>query len=321
MSVVDERVHDLDGAVVLGRALVRNLQHVVFGSEDALIAAAVAALSGGHLLIEDVPGVGKTVLARTLAVSLGADLSRIQGHPDLLPSDVTGVSVFMPDSGSWDFRPGPVFAHVVLVDELNRTPPRTQSALLETMEERQVTVDGQSWPLPQPHMVIATQNPHSQRGTFPLVESQLDRFAMATPIGYPDAAQEVQLALHAGGTYALAELGAVCTPAEWQRAQQVTESVPVHEAVASYAVELCRASRTAPGVHLGASPRAAIWLLRAAQAHAVLNGRGYVVPNDVQAVAVACLAHRILTVEVDADAGQSAAVIRALLETIPAPRP
>ena len=148
MSVVDERVHDLDAAVALGQALVRNLELVVLGSEGALVAAAVAALSGGHLLIEDVPGVGKTVLARSLATSLGAELSRVQGHPDLLPSDITGVSVFMPDTGAWDFRPGPVFAHVVLVDELNRTPPRTQSALLETMEERQVSVDGQSWPLP-----------------------------------------------------------------------------------------------------------------------------------------------------------------------------
>jgi MoxR-like ATPase len=246
MSVLDERVHDLDDAVALGQALVRNLRQVVFGSEGALIAAAVAALSGGHLLIEDVPGVGKTVLARALAASLGADLSRVQGHPDLLPSDITGVSVFMPDAGSWDFRPGPVFAHVVLVDELNRTPPRTQSALLETMEERQVSVDGQTWPLPNPHLVIATQNPYSQRGTFPLVESQLDRFAMATAIGYPDAAEEVQLALHRGGTYALAELGPICTTREWRRAQKATESVPVQDAVAAYAVELCRASRTAP---------------------------------------------------------------------------
>ena len=146
----------------------------------------------------------------------------------------------MPDTGTWDFRPGPVFAHVVLVDELNRTPPRTQSALLETMEERQVSVDGQTWPLPNPHLVIATQNPYSQRGTFPLVESQLDRFAMATAIGYPDAAEEVQLALHRGGTYALAELRAVCTPEEWRRAQQATESVPVQDAVAAYAVDLCR---------------------------------------------------------------------------------
>jgi MoxR-like ATPase len=321
VSVLDERVRDLDHAVALGQALVGNLEQVVLGSEGALRAAVVAALSGGHLLIEDVPGVGKTVLARTLATSLGAELSRVQGHPDLLPSDITGVSVFMPDTGTWDFRPGPVFAHVVLVDELNRTPPRTQSALLETMEERQVSVDGQSWPLPQPHLVIATQNPQSQRGTFPLVESQLDRFAMATAIGYPDAAQEVQLALHGGGTYALADLRPVCTPEEWGRAQRATEDVAVHEAVAAYAVDLCRASRTAPGVHLGASPRAAIWLIRAAQAHAVLHARPFVVPDDVKAVAVACLAHRILTVEADAGTDQSAAVIGRLLETTPAPRP
>jgi MoxR-like ATPase len=321
VSVVDERVRDLDDAVALGRALVHNLEQVVLGSEGALVAAVVAALSGGHLLIEDVPGVGKTVLARALAVSLGAELSRVQGHPDLLPSDITGVSVFMPDTGSWDFRPGPVFAHVVLVDELNRTPPRTQSALLETMEERQVSVDGQSWPLPQPHLVIATQNPQSQRGTFPLVESQLDRFAMATSIGYPDAAQEVRLALHGGGTYALAELRPVCTTAEWRRAQDATEAVSVHEAVASYAVELCRASRTAPGVHLGASPRAAIWLIRAAQAHAVLDARPYVVPDDVKAVAPACLSHRILTLDPDGGADSAAAVMADLLEATPTPRP
>src|ERR1700751_4534255 len=213
--VVDVRSHEVSAAVTLGRALVANLERVVYGSDDAMTAAAVAALSGGHLLIEDVPGVGKTVLARALAVSLGAELSRIQGHADLLPSDVTGVSVFAPDSNTWEFRPGPVFSHVVLVDELNRTPPRTQSALLETMEERQVSVDGTFWPLQLPHMVIATQNPRSQRGTFPLVESQLDRFAFATPIGYPDAAHEVQLALHAGGKYALAHLEPVCDPAEW----------------------------------------------------------------------------------------------------------
>src|SRR5580692_11139379 len=215
MSVLDERVRDLDDAVALGQALVRNLRQVVFGSEGALVAAAVAALSGGHLLIEDVPGVGKTVLARSLAISLGADLSRVQGHPDLLPSDITGVSVFMPDTGSWEFRPGPVFAHVVLVDELNRTPPRTQAALLETMEEQQVSADGESWPLPVPHLVIATQNPHSQLGTYPLVESQLDRFALATAIGYPDADVETQIVLQHGGRPALSELGPVCTPREW----------------------------------------------------------------------------------------------------------
>ena len=220
-----------------GESLLRNLGLVVLGTGDALVAAAVAALSGGHLLIEDVPGVGKTVLARALATSLGAELSRVQGHPDLLPSEITGVTVFGPDTGSWDFRPGPVFANVVLVDELNRTPPRTQSALLETMEERQVSVDGESWPLPQPHMVIATQNPQSQRGTFPLVESQLDRFSMATSLGYPDAVHEAQLALHGGGKYALVELLPVCTTEEWLGAQRATESVPVQPSIAEYAVD------------------------------------------------------------------------------------
>jgi len=321
VSVLDERIGGIEEAIELGQALVRNLERVVLGSERALEVAATAALAGGHLLIEDVPGVGKTVLARALATSLGAELSRVQGHPDLLPSDITGVSVFMPDTGSWDFRPGPVFAHVVLVDELNRTPPRTQSALLETMEERQVSVDGESWPLPQPHMVIATQNPRSQRGTFPLVESQLDRFAIATAIGYPDATQEAQLALHAGGTYALADLQPVCTPADWLQAQRATESVAVQQSIAGYAVEICRATRTAPGVLVGASPRAAIWLIRSAQAHAVLSSRNYVVPDDVKAVAEACLAHRLMTVEGDDSIEHSAALIRQLLEATPAPRP
>src|SRR5580698_10328326 len=234
MSVLDERVRDLDDAVALGQALVQNLRRVVLGSRGALTAAAMAALSGGHLLIEDVPGVGKTVLARALAASLGAELSRVQGHPDLLPSDVTGVSVFAPDTGTWEFRPGPVFAHVVLVDELNRTPPRTQAALLETMEEQQVSVDGESYPLPRPHLVIATQNPFSQLGTYPLVESQLDRFALATAIGYRDAATEARLVQHDGGKFALDGLRAVCTPQQWHSAQRATESVTVADAIAEY---------------------------------------------------------------------------------------
>jgi MoxR-like ATPase len=319
--VVDVRTGEVDAAITLGRALVDNLEQVVFGSEQAVTAATVAALSGGHLLIQDVPGVGKTVLARALAASLGAELSRVQGHPDLLPSDITGVSVFAPDTGRWEFRRGPVFAGVVLVDELNRTPPRTQSALLETMEERQVTVDGESWPLPRPHLVIATQNPRSQRGTFPLVESQLDRFAVATSIGYPDAREEAELALHAGGTYALAQLQPVCTTQEWLRAQRATEAVPVARPIAEYAVEICRASRHAPGVYLGASPRASIWLIRAAQAQAVLAQRDYVVPDDVKAMALPCLAHRVLAADGDDDMEQTAALVRTILEATTAPRP
>jgi MoxR-like ATPase len=312
---------DLDGAMALGAALVGNLGEVLLGAHHVLTAAAVAALSGGHLLIEDVPGVGKTVLARALALSLGAELSRVQGHADLLPSDVTGVTVFSPDTRTWDFRPGPVFSHVVLVDELNRTPPRTQSALLETMEEQQVTIDGESWPLPRPHMVIATQNPISQRGTYPLVESQLDRFAMATAIGYPDEADEAQLVLHHGGKFALSGLRPVCTTDAWWQAQAATETVPVTPIVAGYAVELCRATRTAPGVRLGASPRAAIWLIRCSQAHALLAGREFVAPDDVKSVTVGCLAHRLVMYEADQGLGPAVQVLQTLLEATPTPRP
>jgi MoxR-like ATPase len=305
------------GITELARALHANVQQVVLGTPGAVTVAVVAALSGGHLLLEDVPGVGKTVLARTLAHSLGAQLSRVQGHPDLLPTDVTGVSVYSQRTTTWEFRPGPVFAHVVLVDELNRTPPRTQSALLEAMEERQVTVDGDTWPLPRPHLVLATQNPVGQLGTFPLVESQLDRFAVSTPIGYPDAQTETLLTLQRGGRPALAAIGPVCTVDQWAQAIEATRRVHVATPVAEYAVALGRATRQAPSVRLGASPRASISLVRSAQAHAVLYGRGYVSPVDLQAMAGPSLAHRLVT-----DGTKTgAAVVNEVLRSIPVPRP
>ena len=209
-AVVSGPVPSIDEAVATARNLHMALSEVLLGTPRPVTFAVVAALSGSHLLIEDVPGVGKTVLARALATSLGVQLCRVQGNPDLLPSDITGVTVFSPDTGTWEFRPGPVFGHVVLLDELNRTPPRTQSALLEAMEEQQVSVDGESWPLPRPHLVIGTQNPVGQLGTYPLVESQLDRFGVSTSIGYPDPDVETRLVLHNGGRYALDAMTPVC---------------------------------------------------------------------------------------------------------------
>ena len=268
-------------------------------------------------MLEDVPGVGKTVLARTISVSLGADLSRVQGHPDLLPTDVTGVSVYSQETGSWEFRRGPVFSHVVLVDELNRTPPRTQSALLEAMEEQQVSSDGTSWPLPRPHLVIATQNPVGQLGTYPLVESQLDRFSLSTPLGYPTADLETQLALRHGGREALDALLAICTVERWSEVIDTTRNIYVHPSVAEYAVEITRRTRGAPGVRLGASPRASISLVRSAQAHALLYGRNFVSPVDIQAMSFPGLSHRLLT-----DSGRSSrSVVAEVVNSVPAPRP
>ncbi len=312
----------LDDALGLAESLQANLSAVVLGTPDAVVAAATAVRAAGNLLIEDVPGVGKTMLAKAVAVSIGTRLARIQGHPDLLPSDLTGVSIYSASSESWDFRPGPVFAHVVLFDELNRTPPRSQAALLEAMEERQVTVDGESWPLPEPHLVLATQNPVDQAGTFPLVESQMDRFLLATRLGYPDEATETKLALSHGAQPSLSSLSPVCTPPALASAQAVVAELPIAPAVAAYAVAIVRASREDPLIRLGGSPRATIGLLAAARAHAVIAGRGYVLPDDVKAVAVSVLAHRLVT-----DAGPvgafdaGIAAVRAILEQVPSPRP
>ncbi len=279
----------------------------------------VSLLSGHHLLLEDVPGVGKTLLAKALARSLGGTFRRIQGTPDLLPSELTGVSVFHKDTEAWEFRPGPLFANIVLVDEINRATPRTQSALLEAMEERQVTVDGETWPLPEPFFVVATQNPVEHAGTFPLVEGQRDRVGLVVELGHPHRTAERELLLGAGGVASLDHLRPVCDPDSLAAAIAGVRSVHTAPAVADYVIDLCAATRDHAEVLLGASARASLTLLHAAKAHAALARRAFVTPDDVQAVAVAALAHRLMLTG-GTDLPAASALLRRLVDSVPVPR-
>lgn len=301
MSELDERriapvrvtASQLDEASALLRRLVDNVEQVITGKHEVVQLVVVALAAGGHVLLEDVPGVGKTMLARSLARSIDASFARVQGAPDLLPGDVTGSSVYVQHEQSFRFVEGPVFSQVVLMDELNRTTPRTQAALLEAMEEAQVSVDGVTHPLPSPHLVMATQNPLDHAGTFPLPESQLDRFTIATSIGYPAPADERAIVRARVAGTPLDALLPVATPEQVRSAQAAVRSVAVADEVVDYAVRLVGASRTHDRVELGASPRAAIQLVRAAQGWALLSGRHHVLPDDVQAMARAVLSHRL----------------------------
>ncbi|MFT5222618.1 MAG: MoxR-like ATPase [Glaciecola sp.] len=314
------RTIGLDEVNEVAHQIEANVSSVVVGKADVVRSALVALLAEGHLLIEDVPGVGKTLLAKALARSIDCSVSRVQFTPDLLPSDVTGVTVYSPDTGEFEFKPGPVFANIVIGDEINRAGPKTQSSLLECMEERTVTIDGTTHELGSPFMVMATQNPIELEGTYPLPEAQRDRFLMRLSIGYPDADDEVNVLRTHGHGDVLAQLRPVAKAETIAAMIEAVRGVHVSDSIERYIVAVCRATRSHEHVELGASPRASLALLRATRSHAVLVGRDHVLPDDIKAIGPHLLPHRLILRPEAQLAGRSAFdAVTDVLEGVPAP--
>lgn len=304
----------------LAESLATAVQGTLRGKSEVVRLALTTLLAGGHLLLEDMPGTGKTLLSRSIAIATGGTFGRVQCTPDLLPTDITGTSVFRPDTAEWEFRAGPLFANVLLVDEINRASPRTQSALLQPMEERAVSVDGNTWNLPVPFLCIATQNPYGQIGTFPLPESQLDRFAMSLSLGLPDREAELEVLAGVGGSDALARMEAVTTAEELHAAIEATASVYCAPPILDYVLDLVAATRVDPHLGQGATPRTSVGIARLARGHAVVEGRDHVLPDDVQAVFVGAAAHRVLVGD-RTDAAAAREILTGVLGSTPVPRP
>jgi MoxR-like ATPase len=300
--------------------VIKNVEKVIIGKHEEIQLTLVGLLCRGHLLIEDVPGVGKTMLARSIAKSIGCAFRRIQFTPDMLPSDVTGVSVFNQKTREFEFRPGPVMAQIVLTDEINRATPKTQSALLEAMQERQVTVDGVTYPIPEPFLVLATQNPIEYEGTFPLPEAQLDRFMIRISLGYPSPEDEIAILNSQQYIHPLETLGQAIDAQELLDAQEQVKEVYVDPLIKEYIVTLVKATRKHPDIYLGASPRGSLALYQTGRARAAILGRDYVIPDDIKALAITALAHRLIISpsarikEVD-----PRAVVEEILNSLPVP--
>ena len=312
-----QSVQDLASAV---QRVIGNVERVIVGKAEPVAFSLIAVICHGHILIEDVPGVGKTVLTKSIARSIGCSFKRIQFTPDLLPSDVTGVSIYNQKNGNFEFRPGPIMSQIVLADEVNRATPKTQSALLEAMEEAQVTVDGVTYHLPQPFMVMATQNPIEYEGTFPLPEAQLDRFMMSIQLGYPKPEDEINILDSHQHHHPLEDLAQIMTAEELVLIQQQVRSVHVDPSIREYIVAIANATRKHAQIYLGVSPRGSLALFRAAQALAAIRGRGYVIPDDVKLLAKPTLAHRIIvTPAARVRSVTSANLLDEILKEVPVP--